>query len=115
LSVGGNVRFIRINSDIISSEDVILNGEPYDEQLVEAIAAGDSNNVKIYSHKLKGLARHVAAKKLTDKLFELDTKGRKEKQEGSEVLFAEIQVELDELISFLSQPNWFTTAELKIS
>jgi iron complex outermembrane receptor protein len=33
LSVGGNVRFIRLNSEVINVEDVVLNGEPFDEQL----------------------------------------------------------------------------------
>ena len=83
------------------------------ELLAEAIAAGDPNNVKKYAHKLKGLARHVAARKLTDMLYELETKGRNEKLEGSETLFSEIQMELDKLISFLSQPNWNKTAELQ--
>ena len=33
LSAGGNVRFIRLNSDALSTDDVVLNGEPFDEQL----------------------------------------------------------------------------------
>jgi HPt (histidine-containing phosphotransfer) domain-containing protein len=83
------------------------------EHLAEAIAAGDSNNVKMYAHKLKGLSRHVAAKKLIDMLYELETKGRKEELEGSELLFAKVQTEFDKLKSFLSQPNWIETAKLK--
>ncbi len=85
------------------------------ELLAEAITAGDSNNVKLYAHKLKGLARHVAARKLADMLYELETKGRNEELEGSEALFAEIQMELDNLISFLSQSNWIETAGLQIN
>lgn len=81
------------------------------ELLAEAVAAGDSPNVKMYAHKLKGLARHVAARKLTDLLYDLETKGRKEDMEGSEALFAEIQRELDTLISFLSQPNWINSID----
>jgi two-component system sensor histidine kinase/response regulator len=81
--------------------------------LAEAIAAGDPNNVKTYAHKLKGLARHVAAGKLTDLLSDLETKGRNAKLKGSKKLFAEIQKELDELISFLSKPNWAEKVELR--
>jgi HPt (histidine-containing phosphotransfer) domain-containing protein len=80
------------------------------ELLAEAITAGDPNNVKMYAHKLKGLARHVAARKLTDMLFELETKGREEKLEGSEALFADVRIEYDKLISVLSQPDWIETA-----
>ncbi len=85
------------------------------ELLGRAIAAGDSNNVKMYAHKLKGLARHVAASKLTDLLYNLETIGRKGQLQGSEELFAEIQTEFDKLISFLSQPKWIKSAELQTS
>lgn len=81
--------------------------------LAEAIAAGDSKNVKTYAHKLKGLTRHVLATKLTDMLFVLETKGREEELEGSKELFADIQTEFDKLKSFLSQPDWIKIVELK--
>ncbi len=80
------------------------------ELLAEAIVTKDSKNVKMYAHKLRGLARHVAARKLSDMLYHLETKGREEKLEGSEALFAEIQTEFDKLKSFLSQPNWNESA-----
>ena len=85
------------------------------ELLAEAIADGNSNNVKLYSHKLKGLARHVAARKLTDMLYDLETRGRKGLLEGSEALFADIQTEFNKLKSFLSQPNWMETAKSSVS
>jgi len=80
------------------------------ELLAKAIAVRDSTDVKKYAHKLRGLARHVAARKLSDMLYDLETKGRKEELEGSEVLFADIKTEFDKLESFLSQPNWMETA-----
>jgi CheY-like chemotaxis protein/HPt (histidine-containing phosphotransfer) domain-containing protein len=81
------------------------------ELLAKAIEAKDSKNVKVYAHKLKGLARHVAARKLSDMLYHLETKGREGFLEGSEALFADIQEEFDKLKSFLSQPNWTESAE----
>jgi CheY-like chemotaxis protein/HPt (histidine-containing phosphotransfer) domain-containing protein/anti-sigma regulatory factor (Ser/Thr protein kinase) len=81
------------------------------ELLAGAIEAKDSRNVKIHAHKLKGLARHVAARKISDMLLNLETKGRKEELEGAEALFAGIQTEFDKLRSFLSQPNWTESAE----
>jgi CheY-like chemotaxis protein len=81
------------------------------ELLAGAIETRDSKNVKIHAHKLKGLARHVAARKLSDMLFDLETKGRKEALEGSEALFADIQTEFAKLKTFLSQSNWFESAE----
>jgi len=80
------------------------------ELLAEAITAGDPSNVKMYAHKLKGLARHVAARKLTDMLFELETKGRESNLDDSEALFADVRTEYDKLISILSQPDWIKTA-----
>ena len=85
------------------------------ELLAEAIAAGDSDNVKLYAHKLKGLARHVAARKLTDMLYDLETKGREGLLEGSEALFVDIQTEFNKLKSFLSQPNWMEIAKSSVS
>ena len=81
------------------------------ELLAEAIEAEDSQNVKVHAHKLKGLARHVAARKISDMLYHLETKGRKGEIEGAGALFADIQKEFKKLKSFLSQPNWFETAE----
>jgi HPt (histidine-containing phosphotransfer) domain-containing protein len=80
------------------------------ELLAGAIEAKDSKNVKIHAHKLKGLARHVAARKISEMLFDLETKGRKEELEGAEALFVETQIEFDKLKSFLSQPNWTESA-----
>jgi signal transduction histidine kinase/CheY-like chemotaxis protein/HPt (histidine-containing phosphotransfer) domain-containing protein len=80
------------------------------ELLAEAIVSRDSRNVKMYAHKLRGLARHVAARKISDMLFHLETKGREENLEGAEALFADIQTEFDKLKSFLSQPNWIESA-----
>jgi signal transduction histidine kinase/DNA-binding NarL/FixJ family response regulator len=83
------------------------------EHLAEAVKAKDCENVKMYAHKLKGLARHVAANKITDMLFDLETKGREERLDGSEALFADIQIEFDKLITFLSRPDWLELAEQK--
>ena len=80
------------------------------ELLAKAIVEGDSENVKMYAHKLRGLARHVAARKISDMLFDLETKGREEELEEAETLFAEIRTEFDKLKSFLSQPNWAESA-----
>ncbi|MCP4614080.1 MAG: PAS domain S-box protein [Planctomycetes bacterium] len=85
------------------------------ELLAEAIEVKDSKNVKIHAHKLKGLARHVAARKISDMLLDLETKGRKDELEGSETLFADIQTEFEKLRSFLSQPNWTESAEQQTS
>ncbi len=84
---------------------------PTIELLTEAITAKDSKNVKLYAHKLRALARHVAARKLSDMLYDLDAKDREEELEGSEALFADIRTKFDILKTFLSQPNWTKIAE----
>lgn len=71
----------------------------------------DSNNVKVYAHKLRGLARQVAARKLPDMLNHFERIGREEELEGAEALFAYIRKEFEKLKSFLPQPNWMETAE----
>jgi signal transduction histidine kinase/CheY-like chemotaxis protein/HPt (histidine-containing phosphotransfer) domain-containing protein len=81
------------------------------ELLAEAIEAMDSQNVKLYAHKLRGLARHVAARKLSDLLYHLEHLGREGKLEGAGALFADIQTEFEKLKSFLSEPDWTESAE----
>ncbi|MDT8300720.1 MAG: ATP-binding protein [Sedimentisphaerales bacterium] len=83
------------------------------ELLAEAIVAKDFRNVKMYTHKLRGLTRHVAATKLTDMLYPLETKAGEGEIEGTETLFADIRTEFDKLKSFLSQPNWIELAGQK--
>jgi signal transduction histidine kinase/CheY-like chemotaxis protein/HPt (histidine-containing phosphotransfer) domain-containing protein len=80
------------------------------ELLDKAIVARDSKNAKMHAHKLRGLARHVAARKLSDMLYPLETKVGKGDMEGAEELFSDIQTEFDKLKSFLSQPNWIELA-----
>ena len=83
------------------------------ELLAEAIVARDPKNVKMYAHKLRGLAKHVAATKLTDMLCPLETKAGEGELEGTETLFADIRTEFDKLKSFLSLPNWIESAGQK--
>jgi len=95
---------------------IFLEEAPKTIQLLsEAKEAKEPKNIKTYAHKLKGLARHVAARKISDMLLDLETKGRKEELEGSEVLFADIQTEFDKLKLFLSQPNWAELTEQQIN
>jgi PAS domain S-box-containing protein len=90
---------------------IFLEDAPQTMKLLgDAVAASDCNNVKMYAHKLKGLARHVAAEKLTEMLYELETKGRKQELDGCEALLSDIQTELDKLIAFVSQPSWSKAA-----
>ena len=81
------------------------------ELLDKAIVARDSKNAKMHAHKLRGLARHVAARKLSDMLYPLETNAGKGELEGAEELFSDIQTEFDKLISFLSQPNWVESVQ----
>jgi transposase-like protein len=65
----------------------------------------------VCAHKLRGLARHVSARKLSDMLNHFERIGREEELEGAEALFAYIRKEFEKLKSFLSQPDWMETAE----
>ena len=71
--------------------------------LAEAIETMDSANVKLHAHKLKGCARHVAAKRLHDKLSRLEHMGKGRELRGAEELFAEVKAETEKVTSFLSQ------------
>ena len=106
------IRNIYDDDDVLKETvKVFLEDAPQTIELLdEAIAAKDFRNVKMYAHKLRGLARHVAARKLSDMLYPLETKAGKGELEGTEELFADIQTEFDRLKSFLSQPNWTESA-----
>jgi len=109
----GIIQKIYVDKDVLKEAvKIVLKDAPQTiELLAQAIGAKDSKNIKVYAHKLKGSARHVAARKLSDMLFNLETKGRDGELEGSEALFTDIQSEFDRLISFLSEPNWMDTAK----
>jgi signal transduction histidine kinase/DNA-binding response OmpR family regulator len=81
------------------------------ELLAEAIEAMDSQNVKVSAHKLKGLTRHVAARKLSDKLNRLECAGREEDMEPAASLFSEAKSEFERVFSFLSKSDWIEVAK----
>lgn len=83
--------------------------------LAEAIQAMDSQTVRQHAHKLKGCARHVAARKLHDTLGRLESIGGEKELKGAEELFAEVETEIEKVTSFLSRPDCMDWMEKHIN
>jgi len=79
--------------------------------LADAIKAQDVQKVKFYAHKLKGVARHLGAGKLSDKAHCLEGAAVEGKLQNAGPLFDDIEQEFQKLKSFLSEPDWIEMAK----
>jgi len=81
------------------------------ESLAEAVKAKDSKNIAFHAHKLNGMARHICARKLSEKIVPLESAGREEKTQTVVSLFDEVKREFDRVLSFLSKADWIEAAK----
>jgi HPt (histidine-containing phosphotransfer) domain-containing protein len=81
------------------------------EMLTEAIKTGDAKAVKLYAHAVKGAGRNIGAKQLSDTAHRLECAGREGDIEAAVSLFDMLKVELEKVMTFLSQSDWIEVAK----
>ena len=81
------------------------------ESLAEAVREKDSKNIKFYAHKLNGMARHMCARQLSEKILPIECAGREENTESVASLFDEMNSEFEKVFSFLSKADWIDVAK----
>jgi signal transduction histidine kinase/CheY-like chemotaxis protein/HPt (histidine-containing phosphotransfer) domain-containing protein len=81
------------------------------ESLAEAVREKDSKNIKFYAHKLNGMARHMCARQLSEKILPLECAGREDNTESVAALFDEMKSEFEKVFSFLSKADWIEAAK----
>jgi len=85
---------------------ILEEGPQILESLAEAVRAKDSKKISFYAHKLNGMARHICARQLSEKILPLESAGREENTESIASLFNEVKSEFDRVLSFLSKADW---------
>jgi response regulator RpfG family c-di-GMP phosphodiesterase len=90
---------------------VLEEGPQVMESLAEAVKAKDPRNIAFYAHKLNGMARHICARKLAEKILPLENAGREENTESAASLIEEVKSEFDRVLCFLSKADWIETAK----
>jgi len=81
------------------------------EFIANAIKTKNPEDVKLYAHRLKGAARHVATKQLSEKAYRLECAGKENDMEVFASLFEDVKSELENVMSFLSRDDWIETAK----
>lgn len=81
------------------------------DTLSEAVQSGDSEGIKFYAHVIKGAAKNVGAKQLSDIAYSLECAGRENDLEAAIPLFDRLKAELEKLVSFLFQADWIELAK----
>jgi PAS domain S-box-containing protein len=81
------------------------------ESLAEAVNTKDSKNIAFYAHKLNGTARQICARRLSEKIFPLESAGREVNTESVASLLDEVKIEFDKVLSFLSKVDWVEAAK----
>jgi PAS domain S-box-containing protein len=91
---------------------IFLRDAPQCVQLIaEAIETEYPKYIKLYAHRLRSSARHVAATKLSEKAYHLECAGDKKDIETAASLFDDLKDEFDKVISFLSEDDWIEVAK----
>ena len=79
--------------------------------LSKAIKAGKSEDVALYAHRLKGVAMTMGATRLSEKAYRFECAGDEKDIEGAALLFDDLRVETEKVISFLSRNDWMEVAK----
>ncbi|MHC4365341.1 MAG: CBS domain-containing protein [Planctomycetota bacterium] len=91
---------------------IFLRDAPQCVQLIaEAIRTEYPKDIKLYAHRLRGSARHVAAAKLAEKAYLLECIGDEKDIETAASLFDDLRDEFGKVISFLSEDDWIEVAK----
>ena len=81
------------------------------EHIADTIKDENAKDVNFYAHRLKGAARHIAAKQLAEKAYRLECAGKENDMEAFASLFEDLKSELENVMSFLSRDDWIEIAK----
>ena len=81
------------------------------ELIADAIKTKNSKDLKLYAHKLKSSARHVAAKQLSEISYRIECAVDEKDIEAAAWLFADAKDEFEKVMAFLSRADWVEVAK----
>ena len=76
------------------------------EKVLAAIRENDFANLELYAHRIKGATATIGAKTVAEITAQLERAGKEEDLETAESLIEQVQAEVDDLLSFLAEPDW---------
>jgi len=76
------------------------------EKILAAIRENDFANLELYAHRIKGATATIGAKTVAEITAQLERAGKEEDLETAESLIEQVQAEVDDLLSFLAEPDW---------
>jgi len=105
--------------EICSDEDMVkeivkifLKNAPQCVELIaDAIKSKNLKDLKLYAHRLRGSARHVAAKQLSEMAYRLECAAYEKDIETAASLLGDIKNEFEKVHSFLSEDGWIEIAK----
>jgi CheY-like chemotaxis protein/HPt (histidine-containing phosphotransfer) domain-containing protein len=74
--------------------------------LTEALKAGDCKSIATYAHAVKGAGRNLSTVTLADIAYRMERAGYDADIEKATLLYNDLKVEIDRVLTFLSQPDW---------
>jgi CheY-like chemotaxis protein/HPt (histidine-containing phosphotransfer) domain-containing protein/anti-sigma regulatory factor (Ser/Thr protein kinase) len=105
--------------DICGDEDVakeicaifLKDGPDTFKSISAAIQANDPEDIRLYAHRLKGSSASIGAKTLSERAYRLECAARDESLADADAMLADIQSELEKVMSFFSEADWVETAK----
>jgi len=81
------------------------------DKLSETVESNDSGGINFHAHAIKGAARNIGAKRLSDIAHQLECAGKENNVEPTKPLLDKLKVELEKVVAFLSQADWIEVAK----
>ena len=81
------------------------------EKLSQALEIGDCAAIAAHAHALKGVGRNLSVERLADVAHQMEQVGREEDIEASTLYFSGLKIEVEKVLSVLSQSNWIEKAK----
>ncbi|UCE48971.1 MAG: response regulator [Phycisphaerales bacterium] len=81
------------------------------DKLTKAMAADDSEAIKVNAHAIKGMGRNVGATRMHNIAERLECAGRENDMETAGPLFDKLKSEFEKVMSFLSRADWVEIAK----
>ncbi len=104
---------ICIDEDMVGEiVEIFLEDAPQCVKLIaDAIKTRNSEDLKLYAHRLRGSARHVAAKELAERAYRLECAGDEKDIDTAALFFDDFKNEFNKVIAFLSETDWVDKAK----
>ena len=98
----------------VIKEIVVISIKDVDETvglLAEAMETGNSADVALYAHRLKGVAMTMGTHLLSERAYQLECAGNEEDMAAAVTLIEQVKEEFEKVRSFLSRADWIEIAK----